>query len=47
LIGKQLNTEYIEALETKVEDLIDRKVNFYLASKQSPNQDSIILYESK
>ena len=47
LIGKQLNTEYIEALETKVEDLIDRKVNFYLASKQNPNQDSIILYESK
>ena len=47
LIGKQLNTEYIEALETKVEDLIDRKVNFYLATKQNPNQDSIILYESK
>ena len=47
LIGKQLNTEYIEALEKKVEDLIDRKVNFYLASKQNSNQDSIILYEGK
>jgi hypothetical protein len=46
LIGNKLNTEYIEALEKKVEDLIDRKVNFYLASKQNPNQKSIILYES-
>ena len=47
LIGNQLNTEYIEALEEKVEDLIDRKVNFYLASKQNPNQQSIILYENQ
>ena len=47
LIGNQLNTEYIEALEIKVEDLIDRKVNFYLASKQNPNQQSIILYENQ
>ena len=46
LIGNKLNTEYIEALEIKVEDLIDRKVNFYLASKQNPNQKSIILYEN-
>jgi hypothetical protein len=47
LIGNKLNTEYIEALETKVEDLIDRKVNFYLASKQNPNQQSIVLYENQ
>ena len=46
LIGDKLNTEYIEALEKKVEDLIDRKVNFYLASKQNPNQKSITLYEN-
>ena len=46
LIGNKLNTEYIEALEKKVEDLIDRKVNFYLASKQNPNQKSITLYEN-
>lgn len=46
LIGNQMNTEYIEALEKKVEDLIDRKVNFYIANKQNPNQESIILYES-
>ena len=47
LIGNQLNTEYIEALESKVEDLIDRKVNFYLSSKQNPSQQSIILYENQ
>ena len=46
LIGKTLNTEYIEALEQKIEDVIDRKVNFYLASKPNPNQSSILLYES-
>ena len=47
LIGKTLNTEYIEGLEKKIEDLIDRKVNFYLASKSNPNQPSILLYENK
>ena len=46
LIGNQLNTEYIAALEEKVESLIDRKVNFYLATKPNPNQNSILLYES-
>ena len=46
LIGNQLNTEYIAALEEKVEGLIDRKVNFYLATKPNPNQNSILLYES-
>ena len=45
LIGKTLNTEYIEALEHKIEDVIDRKVNFYLASKPNLNQSSILLYE--
>jgi predicted nucleotidyltransferase len=47
LIGDKLNTEYIEALEEKVEELINRKVNFYLASKQNPNQKSITLYENQ
>ena len=46
LIGNQLNTEYIAALEEKVEGLIDRKVNFYLATKLNPTQNSILLYES-
>lgn len=47
LIGKTLNTEYIEGLEQKIEDLIDRRVNFYLASKPNPNQQSILLYENQ
>lgn len=46
LVGNQLNTEYIEVLEKKVEGLIDRNVNFYLASRENPNQKSIILYEN-
>ncbi len=46
LIGDQLNTEYIEALEIKVQSLIDRKVTFYLASKENPNQNSILIYEN-
>ncbi|MEL0226438.1 MAG: ArsR family transcriptional regulator [Flavobacteriaceae bacterium] len=46
LIGNQLNTEYIAALEEKVESLIDRKVNFYLTAKPNSNQKSILLYES-
>ena len=46
LIGKKLNTEYIEALEDKIEKLIDRKVNFYLTTKPNKNQESIVLYEN-
>ena len=45
LIGNKLNTEYIEALEQKVEGLIERKVNFSLAFKSNPNQKNIVLYE--
>jgi len=45
LIGNKLNTEYIEALEEKVEGLIERKVNFSLAFKPNPNQKNILLYE--
>ena len=47
LVGKTLNTEYIEGLEQKIEDLIERKVNFYLATKSNPTQLSILLYENK
>ena len=46
LIGKKLNTEYIEALEDKIEKLIDRKVNFYLTTKPNTNQENIVLYEN-
>ena len=46
LIGNQLNTEYIGALEKKIEGLIERKVNFYLASKLNPNQENIVLFQN-
>jgi hypothetical protein len=47
LVGKQLNTEYIEALEEKVEGIIERKVNFYLTSKLNPTQLTVLLYENE
>ena len=47
LIGNKLNTEYIEALEEKVESIIDRKVNFYLTSKPNPVQLTVLLYENE
>jgi len=45
LIGSQLNTEYIQALEEKIESVIERKVSFYLASKINTTQTHILLYE--
>ena len=47
LVGKKLNTEYIEALEEKVEGIIERKVNFYLTSKPNPTQLTVLLYENE
>lgn len=47
LVGDNLNTEYIDALEHKIENLIDRKINFYLSSKLNPKQKCIFLYENK
>ena len=47
LVGKKLNTEYIEGLEAKIEEMIERKVNFYLATKEKPHQKNILLYENK
>jgi hypothetical protein len=47
LVGKKLNTEYIEALEEKVESIIERKVNFYLTSKPNPTQLTVLLYENE
>jgi len=44
LIGKGLNFEYISQLEEKIEKLIKRKVNFYLASKFLSDKKHIILF---
>ena len=45
LIGNDLNMEYISQLEEKIEQLIKRKVSFYLASKFLSDRKHILLYE--
>ena len=47
LIGKELNMEYISHLEDKIEDLIGRKVSFYLASKFLADTEHIVLFKVK
>ena len=46
LIGQGLNMEYISQLENKIENLIGRKVSFYLASKFSLDREHIVLFNS-
>ena len=47
LVGKNLNFDYISQLELKVENLINRKVSFFLTSKSPNSSDSITLFEKK
>jgi hypothetical protein len=47
LIGRNLNMEYISQLEDKIEDLIGRKVSFYLASRFLTDDEHIVLFNSK
>ena len=47
LIGENLNFKYINQLEDKIENLIKRKVSFYLASKFLSDKKHIILYHEK
>ena len=46
LIGNELNMEYIAQLEDKIEDLIGRKVSFYLASKFLADREHIVLFKA-
>ena len=46
LIGINLDMNYINQLEPKIEKVINRKVNFYFSSKFNSNQKYILLYES-
>ena len=46
LIGKDLDMDYINQLENKIEKIIERKVSFYLSTKFLSNQKHIILYET-
>ncbi len=45
LIGNGLDMEYINQLEEKIENLIKRKVSFYLASKFLSDQPNIVLFK--
>ena len=45
LIGEQLNTKYISQLEEKIENLIERKVQFIISNRKSSNQKTILLYK--
>jgi hypothetical protein len=38
--------EYISNLEDKIEDLIGRKISFYLASKFLSDRENIVLFNS-
>jgi len=44
LVGKNLNFNYITQLEDKIENLINRKVSFFLTAKIPTNKNSIMLY---
>ena len=44
LIGDNLDMEYIAQLEEKIENLINRKVSFYLANKFLSDQPNITLF---
>ena len=47
LIGNSLDMEYIAQLEEKIEDLINRKISFYLANKFLGDRESIVLFKDK
>ena len=40
------NMDYIAQLEDKIEDLIGRKVSFYLASKFLADREHIVLFKA-
>ena len=47
LVGKNLNFNYISQLESKIENLINRKVSFFLTSNVPKNSESITLFEKE
>ena len=47
LIGNSLDMDYIAQLEKKIEDLINRKISFYLANKFLSDRASIVLFKDK
>jgi len=47
VVGQNLNTSYVQNLETKVEKLISRKDSFFLSVSYSLNQSDLMLYNIK
>jgi predicted transcriptional regulator len=47
VVGQNLNTSYVQNLETKVEKLISRKVSFFLSVNYSLNENDLMLYNIK
>ena len=45
LLGDQLNNAYITQLEEKIENLIERKVQFIISNRKPSDQLSIILFQ--
>ena len=46
LIGNDLNDSYISSLEKKVEKIIERKVQLYIANKSIESVSSIVLFKT-
>ena len=44
IVGKDLNTSYVQNLEEKLEKLISRKVTFFLSANHRLNTDELILF---
>jgi len=44
IVGQDLNTSYVQNLEEKLENLINRKVAFFLSASHALNADEIILF---
>jgi len=44
ILGKDLNTSYVQNLEEKIEKLISRKVTFFLSASHSLNEEELILF---
>ena len=47
LIGNRLDMEYISQLEDKIENLVNRKISFYLANKFLSDRPNIVLFNQK
>jgi predicted transcriptional regulator len=47
IVGNNVNYSYIAQLEEKIENIISRRVGFYLTSRPPINKDRLIIYSKK